>query len=150
MDQPSRTCGQSFPQHAKGGFLHRADQGAVHEPVALERLDHALLVAGGLEVDVELHAVVGGLGEVCEPLFQRVGHPGARIGVVVRQPQLAPAIGVLGQDVELDHVHPRLQSGLEGGEGVAGRDVVGPLVTDAEHRHVWHPGHQYVTRLPSP
>jgi len=48
--------------------------------------------------------------------------------------------GPLGEHVELDHVDPRRQRGVERREGVARGDEVGALVADALQR--WHPGHQ--------
>ena len=53
-------------------------------------------------------------------------------------------VGIRGQDVELDHVDAARERGVERRRGVAGRDVVGALVTDAADAHRWQLGHQYV------
>ena len=71
-----------------------------------------------------------------------------RVLGVVGEQQLAAAVAVLGDDVELDRVDPGEQRGLKRRERVAGCDVVGALVADAPH--AWHPAHQYVMRLSSP
>ena len=62
--------------------------------------------------------------------------------------QLAGAVTVLGQDVELDHVDACGQRGLERGKGVPRCDQVGTLVADSPYS--WHAGHQYAGRLSSP
>jgi hypothetical protein len=74
---------------------------------------------------------------------QRLASAGVLVVVGENEAPVAQA-----QHVELDHVDVVRERSLEAGDGVAGRDQVRSLVTDALHR--WHPGHQYVVRLSSP
>ncbi len=86
------------------------DQRPRDEPVGAQRVDDAQLVAGDLQVDVELDPVEGGAGEVGEAVAE-AEHVGAGgVLVVVREQQPAaggvrPAVGAEpGQHVELDHL----------------------------------------------
>ena len=113
---------------------------------------HPVLVAGELEVDVELDVGEGVGGEVGEALGRGSAGPTARGPVVVGEDQRhAGAVGVMvgREDVELDHVDAVRQRRVEAREGVPGRDVVGALVADAAQLRMggralyrWHPGHQ--------
>jgi len=47
---------------------------------------------------------------------------------IVGQQQAPAAVGALGQDVELDHVHAGRERGIEAGRRVARGDEVGALV----------------------
>jgi hypothetical protein len=103
--------------------------------VVAERRDHALLVAGELEVDVELD--VGeriGL-QMLEALVEAGGVVGAVL-VVVREDQRRVVVRGQrgGEDVELDHVDAGLEGGVERLARVAGRDQVGALVADPPQR----------------
>ena len=110
-------------------------------------IDDALLVAGELEVDVELDARVGVGGEVREALLERQRVAAVGGAVVVGEHEAPAAVAVLGQHVELDHVDPGRERGVEARQRVARSDEVGALVPDALHR--WHPAHQNVGRLSS-
>ena len=111
--------------------LHRRDQRALGEAVPAQRVDGALLVAGQLEVDVELDAGVLGSGEVREALVERRDVAAREVAVVVPEQQLAGAVEVRRQDVELDHVHAVVERGAEARERVAVREMVRALVPDA-------------------
>ena len=115
---------------------------SVHDP---------LLVAGHLEIDVELDVRPGVLREVGQPLFQRQRLGRGRGAEVVREHEPSAAVFALWQHVELDHVHTGRESRVEALECVARGDQVRALVPDPLQRsHVWHRGHQYVGRFPSP
>jgi len=116
--------------------------------VAAQRVDDAVLVAGQLEVDVELDALEARGCQVGEAHFQRGARSRAQHAVVVREEELAGAVRMLGQNVELDHVHAHGERRVEGRRCVARHEMVGPLVADPS-RYDWHPGHQYVGRLSS-
>ena len=96
---------------------------------------HPLLVAGELEVDVELDVGERVRLEVREALVERRGAVG-RVLVVVGEDQRRVVLGrpAGGEDVELDHVDAGLQRGVERLARVAGRDQVGALVADAPQR----------------
>ena len=129
--------------------LHGGDERPGPEAVLVQGGGHALLVAGELEVEVQLDAGVGVGGEVGEAFGERERAlaAAAQVLVVVGEEEFPRAVDVLGQHVELDHVHAGLDSGVERRDGVARRDQVRALVADALHD--WHPGHQYVRRLSS-
>src|SRR3954447_2184215 len=146
--------GRGAAQLAQAVLLHRREQRAVGEPVRAQRVDDAAFVARQLQVDVELDAGPRVLGEVGEALLERQCRA-AGGGEVVGEHEPPAAVLALGQHVELDHVDPGRQRGVEARERVAGRDEVRALVADALGRaplltHVWHPAHQYVRRLLSP
>ena len=105
--------------------------------MAAQRLDHAALVAGQLEVDVEIDVGEARVREVREAVLERE-RIRWHVLVVVREDQLGRGGSevVAGQDVELDHVDVRGQRRVERRRRVARRDVVGALVADAAQRHV--------------
>jgi hypothetical protein len=74
---------------------------------------------------------------VVEPLLERRGLAARDVLVVVGQEQAALAAHVLGEDVELDHVHAGRERRVEALARVAGSDEVRPLVPDAPQ---WPPG----------
>ena len=97
------------------------------------------LVARQLQVHDELQLRVCGRGEVIERLLEREGRPLGRILVVVGEDQpvrLWLRGRALGQHVELDHVDPVRERGIEAGERVAGLDQVRTLVADAPHEPI--------------
>ncbi len=71
-----------------------------------------------------------GPGEVRERLLEGDGRTTARVLVVVGHEQAPGAALVLGEHVELDHLHARLQRRVEACERVAPLDPGGALVTD--------------------
>ncbi len=75
--------GVAGAQQAQRGALHGRQQRAGGQAVALERGDDALLVAGQLEVDVEVDGAVALAAEVLQPLVEGVGGAAARVAVVV-------------------------------------------------------------------
>ncbi len=113
------------------GRKHAADERARHEAGLAQRVEHAQLVAGELDVDIELDAGEGRASEVLERLLEGDRRALARVLVVVRDEQAPAAVGVLAEHVQLDHVDAVAQRGVEARERVAGLDVRGALVADA-------------------
>ena len=90
------------------------------------------LVAGQLQIYVQLHAGKRNRGEMLEALLEGENLPALGILVIVGENEAVAVTG--GQDIELDHVHAGLQSRVEAGRRVAGDDQVGPFVPDAFQR----------------
>ena len=127
--EPQR--GLERPDGDEAAHVHRGHERAPDEVALLQRAHDARLVAGQLEVDVEVDAGERRRGEVVEALLER--RRGAEVVLVVVRQQQARGVEralVLGQHVELDHVDVGGQGGVEGRAGVARREVVGALVAD--------------------
>ena len=115
------------------------DDRAVGEAGPLEGIDDAALVPRQLQVHDELEVRVRGRGEVVKRLLQRERGALGRILVVVGEDQLVRLRlrgRALGQHVQLDHVHPVRERGIEAGERVPRLDQVRTLVTDAPHEPI--------------
>ena len=151
--------GRELADQLQRRSLHRRDQGPLGEAVGPQRRDGPLLVAGQLEVHIELDPGVAGTGEMGEALVQGRRRPPRDVLVVVCQQQPPGPVQVFREHVELDHVHALTERGVEARQRVAVRQVVSALVADAlgparagggRHGHRWHSGHHEVGRLPSP
>ena len=144
-DQPSRTRGSAARRTARGCHGTARDQRALEHPVGRERVEHLPLVAGQLEIDVELDAV---------ERVRRRGAPAPPRACAASAPPRPRSRGRgsggprAGQDVELDHVDPGRERGVETREGIARGDQIGALVSDTSQ--LLTSAHQYVVRLSSP
>ena len=148
-DRPSQAdLGRRGADHPQALLLHRGDERALGQAVLAQGVHHAQLVAGRLQVDVELDALPRVLSEMRQALLERQRLVPRRGLEVVGEHEAPRAVGMLGQHVELDHVHARRERGVERRQRVARCDEVGALVADA--LQCWHPAHQYVVRLSSP
>ena len=85
--QPRRSSRLELAQDDQRAHPLRRDERALDQPVLAQRVDRALLVAGELEVDVELDAVERRSREVREALLER--RRAVDVLVVVRQQQPA-------------------------------------------------------------
>jgi hypothetical protein len=103
--------------------------------VGTQGVEHRELVAGELEIDVELDPRERRGREVREPFLQRVRRARRRVLVVVREHEPAAA---LRKHVELDHVDAGRQRRVEAGVRVAGRDQIRPLVSNPPDPHRAH------------
>ena len=118
--RPMRRVGHKGADHIAPGNTVESFDAAIEAGVDMiefdvlpERLDGTgELFLAHTYFDLELDAVVGGVGEVREALVERVRRARGGVLPVVGEQQLAGAVGALGQDVELDHVDARLELSL--------------------------------------
>ena len=118
-------------------------------PCRAEGVHHLQLVAGQLHVEVDVDVRECVAREVVERLEERERGAGAHVLVVVGHQQATAPVGLLGEGVELDHVHAVGERRVEARERVALGEVGGALVShppgaragaDGLVRSHWDPG----------